>query len=111
LGRRYSLVAEGRDQGTEVFPGAEVKFYLDAALEERARRRLNDLREAGTDLPLDEVVRQVAERDAKDRARPVGALRRQDDMILLDSTHMTADEVVEAMVAEVQRRCGLPGRA
>lgn len=111
LGRRYSLVAEGRDQGTEVFPGAEVKFYLDAALEERARRRLNDLREAGTDLPFDEVVRQVAERDAKDRARPVGALRRQDDMILLDSTHMTADEVVEAMVAEVQRRCGLPGRA
>jgi len=110
FGRRYNLVAEGRDQGTEVFPDAQVKFFLDAALEERARRRLKDLREAGSGLSLDEVVRQVAERDAKDRARPVGALRRQDDMILVDSTRMTADEVVEAMVAEVQRRCELPGR-
>jgi cytidylate kinase len=108
LGRRYDLVAEGRDQGTEVFPGAQVKFYLDASLQERARRRWRDLQDAGNNVALEEVVRQVAERDAKDCARPVGALRRQDDMIFLDSTNMTADEVVEAMAAEVKRRCACP---
>ena len=108
FGRRYSLIAEGRDQGTAVFPDAEVKFYLAASLEERARRRLRDLREAGSRLSLEDVMRQVAKRDAKDRARPVGALRKQDDMILIDSTHMTADEVVEAMAAEIKRRCASP---
>jgi cytidylate kinase len=104
FGRRYDLVAEGRDQGTEVFPNADVKFFLDAALEERARRRLADLRAAGNDVSLEAVVRQVAERDAKDRARPVGALRKQDDMILIDSTNMAADDVVEVMAAEIERR-------
>lgn len=104
FGRRYDLVAEGRDQGTEVFPDADVKFFLDAALEERARRRLADLREAGGTASLEDVIRQLAERDAKDRARPVGALRRQDDMILIDSTSMAADDVVEVMAAEIERR-------
>ncbi len=110
FGRRYALVAEGRDQGSEVFPRAEVKFYLDAALEERAGRRLADLRSSGAAAPLEEVVRQVAERDARDRSRPVGALRKRDDMVFLDSTHMTVDEVVEAMVAEVARRRPAQGR-
>jgi cytidylate kinase len=104
FGRRHDVVAEGRDQGTEVFPDAELKFYLDASLQERAARRQKDLDAAGSRVELDEVVREVAERDARDRSRPMGALRRHDDMVLLDSTDMTVDEAVEAMMAEVRRR-------
>ncbi|MFO7958697.1 MAG: (d)CMP kinase [Candidatus Brocadiia bacterium] len=102
--RDHDVVTEGRDQGTEVFPDAEVKFFLVAGLEERARRRLQDLQRNGRDPSLREVKRQVMERDAKDRSRPVGALRKTEDMILIDSTDMTADQVVEAMFEEVSRR-------
>ena len=109
FGRQFDLVAEGRDQGTEVFPDAEVKFYLDASLEERARRRLADMARADRPLSPGEVRRQVAGRDARDRTRPVGALRKTDEMVLIDSTQMSADEVVEAMAAEVARRGLVPG--
>ena len=109
LGRQFDLVAEGRDQGTEVFPDAEVKFYLDASLEERVRRRVADMARAGRPLSQDEVRRQVADRDARDRARPVGALRKTDDMAVIDSTQMGVDEVVEAMAAEIARRGLAPG--
>jgi cytidylate kinase len=102
--RDHDVVTEGRDQGTEVFPDAEVKFFLVAGLEERARRRLQDLQRNGRDPSLREVKRQVMERDAKDKSRPVGALRKTEDMILIDSTDMTADQVVEAMFEEVSRR-------
>ena len=102
------LVAEGRDQGTDVFPDAEAKFYLDASIEERARRRLSDLRADGREADLDEVVGRMAERDAKDRSRPVGALCKCGDMVVVDSTEMTVDEVVEAMVAEIRRRRSVP---
>ncbi len=104
FGRSCDLVAEGRDQGTEVFPDAEAKFYLDASVEERARRRLRDLVEDGKELPVEQVKAQLLERDARDRSRPVGALRKTDDMVFLDSTDMTVDEVVDAMVREVERR-------
>lgn len=106
---RRDVVAEGRDQGTDVFPDAEVKFYLDASLEERARRRRRDLAAAGPAPGLEEVERDVAERDARDSARPVGALRKTQDMVVIDSTGMSADDVVETMVAEVARRGLLPG--
>jgi len=109
LGTRFDLVAEGRDQGTEVFPDADVKFYLDASLEERARRRLADMARADCPLSADEVMRQVAGRDDRDRTRPVGALRRTDEMIWIDSTRMSVDEVVEVMAAEISRRGLLPG--
>jgi cytidylate kinase len=101
---REDLVSEGRDQGTEVFPDAEVRFYLEATLEERARRRLKDMRRSGEALTIEQVRRQVAARDARDRARPVGALRRTDEMIPIDSTDMSVDQVVRAMLAEVERR-------
>jgi cytidylate kinase len=92
------LVTEGRDQGTEVFPEADVKFYLDASLEVRAARRMADLAKQGTDVAEREVLKQVSERDAQDRARPVGSLRRSDDMIVIDSTCLSAEEVVSKMV-------------
>ena len=104
LGNSRHSVAEGRDQGTEAFPDAEVKFYLDADLEERARRRADDLRDSGCEAELDEVIGQVAGRDERDRSRPVGALRRSSDMVVIDSTRMSVDQVVETMAAEVARR-------
>ena len=110
LGRRYDLVAEGRDQGTEVFPGADVKFYLDASLDERARRRRRDLADAGRTMPLEDVRRQLADRDARDRSRPVGALCRDEDMTAVDSTKLSVDQVVETMLREIERRRVPPGR-
>ncbi len=100
--REGDLVSEGRDQGTEVFPDADLKFYLSASLRERARRRWKELREAGRGRPLEEVRRELAERDARDSKRPVGALRRTDDMILIDNTDMTPEEAVRVMVEHVR---------
>jgi cytidylate kinase len=108
LGHATDTVAEGRDQGTEVFPDARLKFYLDASLEERAARRFRDLQAAGRDDTLDDVRAEIQERDRRDHSRPLGALRKTDDMVLIDSTKMVAGEVADAMVAEVRRR-GLAG--
>jgi cytidylate kinase len=108
LGHETDTVAEGRDQGTEVFPDAGLKFYLDASLAERAARRLSDLRTAGRTDSLDDVRAEMQERDRRDHSRPVGALRKTDDMVLIDSTKLAAGEVVDAMVAEIRRR-GLSG--
>ncbi|MBI2930568.1 MAG: (d)CMP kinase, partial [Planctomycetes bacterium] len=86
---------EGRDQGTVVFPGAEVKFYLDASIEVRARRRHNDV---GGDF---EAIRgAIAERDERDRNRAVGGLRVPAGAIVIDTSEMTVEQVVEAMVAQ-----------
>ena len=108
MAKRRDLVAEGRDQGTDVFPDARVKFYLDAPLRERARRRMEDLHAGGREGDRDEVTAQMAARDARDRMRPMGALRQRDDMMVIDSMDMTVDEVVEAMAVEVARRCSAP---
>jgi len=107
---RWDLVTEGRDQGTDVFPAADVKFYLDASVDVRARRRLGDLADAGACLEPVDVQRDIAERDAKDRSRPVGALRRTDDMIVIDSTNMTIAEVVDVMLRHVVDRTKKAGR-
>jgi len=99
----HNLVAEGRDQGTDVFPDAEVKFYLCASLDARAARRLIDLRELGVPAAFEQVRKEIAARDRLDEARPVGSLRLADDMIVIDSTDMTPDEVVDEMAAAVER--------
>ncbi len=107
---RWDLVTEGRDQGSEVFPAADVKFYLDASADVRAHRRLGDLADAGGTPEPDDVQRDMAERDEKDRSRPVGALRRADDMIVIDSTDMTVAEVVDVMLGHVVDRTEEAGR-
>jgi len=104
FGRRHDLVAEGRDQGTDVFPDADVKFFLDASLEVRAQRRAGDMRALGRPVAADRVLRNLAERDTKDASRPMGALRRVEDMIVIDSSDMTVDEVVRAMLDRIEPR-------
>lgn len=96
IGKDGGLVTEGRDQGSVVFPDAEYKFYLDASVDERARRRH---REAGGDL--DQIRRDIEKRDRDDMARPVGALVRPAGAIVIDTTGMTADDVVEAVCSRV----------
>lgn len=100
LGEDGGVVMDGRDVGTVVLPGAELKIYLDASLEERARRRLGDL--PGADYA--EVLREMAARDAQDAGRATAPLRRADDAVYLDTTGLTPDEVVARIVALAHTR-------
>ncbi len=99
------VILEGRDTGTVVCPDAEVKFYLDAALDERARRRERELRGRGAPAGFETVKDEMALRDAQDATRALAPLRRPDGAIEVDTTALTVDEVVERMVAEVERKC------
>ena len=97
-------VTEGRDQGTVVFPDAPVKFYLDASAEERAARRVRELEELGKAPSFSETLRQIRDRDDRDRNRPIAPLRPADDAVLVDTTHMTIDEVVSRLEQTARQR-------
>jgi cytidylate kinase len=96
IGRSGGLVTEGRDQGSVVFPDADFKFYLDASVDVRARRR--HLEEGGD---LESLRRAIDARDAQDRARKTGALVRPPGSILLDTSGLTLDEVVARILAAI----------
>lgn len=96
-----SIVAEGRDMGTVVFPQADVKFYLDADEHERAQRRYHQLCGEGVEADFAEVKRKLSVRDRQDSGRAIAPLKPSDDAVVIDSTHMRAEEVVEAMIARV----------
>ncbi|UJF19972.1 (d)CMP kinase [Vibrio sp. SS-MA-C1-2] len=88
------LVADGRDMGTVVFPNATAKIFLDASAEERADRRLKQLQAKGFDGKFDELLSEIQERDFRDRNRAVAPLRPADDALVLDSTSLSIEEVV-----------------
>lgn len=92
------VVTEGRDQGTVVFPNARWKFFLEADATERARRRQKDLAASGNSVCLDELKAQIESRDASDRNRTVGPLRQAPDAVVIDTTPLTASEVVEKIL-------------
>jgi cytidylate kinase len=98
------LVADGRDMGTVVFPAANLKIYLTASAEERARRRYNQLKDKGSGASLAALSLEIAERDRRDSTRAVAPLKAAADAVLLDSTHLTIAEVVERVMAEVSAR-------
>ncbi|EGA69719.1 cytidylate kinase [Vibrio sinaloensis DSM 21326] len=98
------LVADGRDMGTVVFPQAEAKIFLDASAEERANRRLKQLQGKGLDVKFDDLLREIQERDDRDRNRPVAPLRPAEDALLLDSTSMSIDEVVEKALQYIESK-------
>ena len=102
--RERDLVTEGRDQGTEVFPDAECKFFLEASAEVRAVRRQEELLARGVEVPLDETLEQIRQRDHRDRTREISPLRPADDAIVIDSSELTADGVLDRFEAHV-RRC------
>jgi cytidylate kinase len=98
------IVTEGRDQGTVVFPHAECKIFLTASPGERALRRLQDLRARGEDMTLDEVLAEQNERDQRDSSRPIGGLLRAADAIELSTDGLKPHQVVDRLVAIVQRK-------
>jgi cytidylate kinase len=104
LGARGNLVMEGRDIGTVVFPAAPVKFYLTAAPAERARRRAGELAARGEHVDEAALARELAERDRRDSERAHSPLRPAPDAVVLDTTALPLDAVVDAMEREVRRR-------
>lgn len=105
LGGEGKSILEGRDIGTVIFPDADVKFFLTASVDERAKRRLSELEALGQDVPTyQEVRKQIAERDRGDSTRAVAPLKRADDAIEIDTTLLTLDEVVGLMERTVKDR-------
>jgi cytidylate kinase len=101
-GRSGRVVLEGRDIGTVVFPDADVKFFLTARPEVRARRRYDELRAKGQNVTLEETLADVLKRDEQDTTRPVAPLRQADDAILVDDSDMTIDQTVAFMADRVR---------
>ncbi len=104
IGAEGSIVAEGRDLTTIVFPDADFKFYLDASVRERAKRRLAELRKQNVDTTLESVEAEIQERDEKDITRAHSPLRTAEDAIIVDTTNKTIDEVVDFIIAQVGKQ-------
>ena len=104
IARGRNMVTEGRDQGTIVFPDAGCKFFLVADPLERARRRHRDLLTRGDQVPLEEVLQAQEERDRRDAARDIAPMVPAKDAIVLDSTGLTLEQVVERMERDVRLR-------
>jgi cytidylate kinase len=104
MGERASVVMEGRDIGTVVFPHADVKVFLDADPRERVRRRIEDVRAAGEEIPETALAAQMKERDQRDSTRADGPLAQAPDAAYLDSTSLTVEEVEEAILKMVRSR-------
>ncbi len=105
LGAVGKSILEGRDIGTVIFPDADVKFFLTASVEERAKRRLAELEATGTDAPsFEDLKKQIEQRDHQDSTRETAPLKRAADAIEIDTTALTLDQVVDLMVVRVKER-------
>lgn len=104
IARARSLVMDGRDIGTCVLPEATLKVYLTADPEERARRRCQQLTQKGVTVPLEQVLSELKARDHADMTRAVSPLRQADDAVLIDSTSLTVEQVVDRILALVDER-------
>jgi len=98
------VVAEGRDIGTVVFPGAEVKIYLDASASERARRRFEELRKNGKPITFEETLKELEERDKRDSERDLAPLRKAEDAVVIDSSSLTADTVADWVLQMIRKK-------
>ena len=98
-----NVVMEGRDIGTVVFPEADVKIYLDASAEERARRRLKQNKEKGIESSYEEVLQNIKDRDKRDSSREIAPLKKAEDAILIDSTNLEINEVVKAIEEIIEK--------
>ena len=98
------LIADGRDMGTVVFPNAQVKLFLDASAEERAKRRYKQLQYKGINGNFEQILAEIKERDFRDRNREVAPLKPADDALLLDSTTLSIGEVIDRALAYIQEK-------
>jgi CMP/dCMP kinase len=99
LSAQGGIIMDGRDIGTTVLPDAELKIFLTASVEERAARRHVELAAAGTNLPLEQLLKDIAQRDRTDQERSVSPLRQADDAVVIDCTNVPIDQVVDRIVA------------
>ncbi len=104
LGERGGLVAEGRDMGTVVFPQAELKFFMVATIQERAKRRAKELREKGVQVDLNQLEDEIKQRDETDTHRQHGALKQAEDAILVDTTALSLSEQIDFIVEKARER-------
>jgi cytidylate kinase len=104
LGQRGDVVAEGRDIGTVVFPDAEVKIYLDASAQERARRRVEELTRSGRQVGLAETLREMLERDKRDSERDLAPLSKAADAIAIDSSALDAEALAQKVMQEIREK-------
>lgn len=98
LARTQNVIMDGRDIGTCVLPDADVKVYLTASVETRAKRRYDELIQKGVSCDLKEIEKDIEQRDHRDMTRETAPLKQAEDAVLVDSSHMTIDEVVDAIV-------------
>lgn len=105
--REHNVVMDGRDIGTVVLPGADVKIFLTAAPESRARRRLLELEQRGQQADYETVLRDIVRRDEQDRSRPIAPLCQAEDAVLLDTTHLNLEESRQALLSLIKERITL----
>lgn len=106
MARARSVVMDGRDIGTHVLPDAELKIFLTASIEERALRRLRELEQRGVPAQLEQLTADIAERDRKDSERETAPLKQAEDALLVDTTGLCIDQVVERIVGLYEERVG-----
>ena len=98
ISEKDSIIMDGRDIGTVVFPDADIKIYLDASPDVRAQRRMLEYREMGKQADLEDIKKRIIKRDEEDKSRPLGRLCRADDAIYIDTSDMNIGEVIEKIV-------------
>ena len=104
LAKTQNVIMDGRDIGTCVLPHADVKVYLTASVETRAKRRYQELQEKGEDCNLEEIAHDIEERDRRDMTREIAPLKQAEDAVLLDSSEMTLEQVVQAIIDTAKAR-------
>lgn len=104
MAESIDVIMEGRDIGTNVFPNANVKIYLDATPEERAKRRFKQNKENGIDTPYEEILKNVIDRDYRDSHREIAPLTKAPDAIYVDSTGMTVEEEAEEVIRIIKEK-------
>lgn len=104
LAKKENVVMDGRDIGTQVLPDATVKIYLTASTAERAKRRYLELQEKGMEADLEAIEADIKERDHRDITREISPLRQAEDAVLVDASHMTIDEVTEAVIRAFEEK-------
>ncbi len=104
LAQGKNVIMEGRDICTYVFPNADIKIYLDASIEERAKRRFKENQEKGIEMSYEEVYESIRKRDENDKIKEIGALKLAEDSIIVDTTSLTIDEVVEKIIKIIKEK-------
>jgi cytidylate kinase len=104
IGKNGGIVMEGRDIGTAVFPDAEYKFYMDASVEERARRRYKELAEKGGKVTLEHIKEEIRERDERDKKRKTDPLTQAEDAVIIDSTGLTIEGTADLIVGYIEKK-------